>query len=205
MITGQVATGLHPVPDGPLAGYLPVTGIFGLSWMVALTAAVLAWLFWLRQTGNTRPQRRPIALTVLLVAALWSGGVALKQREWTHPGRQTADRVTGARAIPQSLKWDPDAFGLTLRVYAEQVAAARGRLIILPETAFPLMYDEMPAQYVNALRDTAPPREPSCSPARPPGWRTAAISTAWSASPDANSATARTTWYRSANSSCCRG
>lgn len=149
------ALGYTQVPDGPLAGYLPVTGIFGLSWMVALTAAVLAWLLWLRQTGNTRPQRRPIALTVLLVAALWSGGVALKQREWTHPVGKPLTVSLAQGAIPQSLKWDPDAFGLTLRVYAEQVAAARGRLIILPETAFPLMYDEMPAQYVNALRDMA--------------------------------------------------
>lgn len=145
--------GYTQIPDGPLAGYAPVLGIFGVSWAVASSGAVLGWLLSLLG-GSQTTVRRPwqAALSTGLVAVLWAGGASFARVEWTRPVGAPLTVSLAQGAIPQSMKWDPASFELTLQVYAEQVVAARGKLIVLPETAFPLMYDQMPPEYLQAMR-----------------------------------------------------
>src|SRR5439155_26818622 len=57
--------------------------------------------------------------------------------------------------IEQDLKFEPEYREKTLAVYADLAARAQGRLIVLPESALPMFADEVPADYVARLRNTA--------------------------------------------------
>ncbi len=61
--------------DTPLAGYAPLIGVFGMSWLSALSAALLLALL-LRRS----PWRAAGGLV-----AIWLGGVLLQQQAWVQP------------------------------------------------------------------------------------------------------------------------
>lgn len=151
------ALGYSQMPESPLAGYAAVTGVFGVSWLVAASGGALAWLVGAARPGATagHTRRAGMALVLAAVWAVWAGGAALKSVEWTRPSGEPVSVALAQGNIPQTMKWDPAGFELALTVYAQQVAASRARLVVLPETAFPLMYDEMPIQYLALMRDLA--------------------------------------------------
>ncbi|MFP3547749.1 apolipoprotein N-acyltransferase, partial [Rhizobium sp. SIMBA_035] len=67
--------------DGPLAGLAPLGGIWLISFSLALTAALLYNLPRLIKAGR----KAFIVAGVLLLAAPWVVGLALKGHAWTSP------------------------------------------------------------------------------------------------------------------------
>ncbi|MEY2896615.1 MAG: apolipoprotein N-acyltransferase, partial [Pseudomonadota bacterium] len=61
--------------DGPLAGYAPLLGVYGIGLMAALVAGSLALLVWLPLTRTRRPA--VAALAALLIVVLGGAGQAL--------------------------------------------------------------------------------------------------------------------------------
>jgi len=109
--------------DTPLAGYAPLAGVYGLSLLVVLSAALL--LRW----------RSP---WILLLPLLWGGGWLLQQVEWSRPAGAPFQAALVQPNIPQAIKWRPEQFEPTLRLLADLTDQARGvRLVIWPETAVP--------------------------------------------------------------------
>ncbi|MEJ5210928.1 MAG: apolipoprotein N-acyltransferase [Burkholderiales bacterium] len=144
-----LAVGYAAVPHGPLTGYAPIVGVYGLSWLTALSAGLLA-LIW---AGRDRPRRSVAGLIILLV--LWGAGLGLNKVSWTRPvGEPLAVSLLQGN-IPQDLKWREDRVAPTLDIYAQLVERSRGRLILLPETAFPLFLDQLPDAYVQRLANQA--------------------------------------------------
>lgn len=144
-----LAVGYAAVPRGPLAGFAPLVGVYGVSWLTALSAGLLA-LIW---AWRDRPRRGMAGLITLL--ALWGAGLGLNQVSWTRPvGEPLAVSLLQGN-IPQDLKWREDRVGPTLDTYARLVERSRGRLVLLPETAFPLFLDQLPEGYVQRLADQA--------------------------------------------------
>lgn len=134
------AIGYSQVPASPLAGFAPLLGVYGVSLMLALSAAVLA-------LGRLR--------YVTMAAMLWLAGWGLYQIHWTQPiGAPVAVSLLQGN-IAQDMKWQPGKLVGTLRDYRDMVAASPGRLIILPETAIPVFYDQVPPSYLNDLAETA--------------------------------------------------
>ena len=64
--------------DTPLAGYLPILGVVGLSFLVALVGQLVAWS--VARPSSTTTVRRPIRIgvSVALIAILLAGGVGLR-------------------------------------------------------------------------------------------------------------------------------
>jgi apolipoprotein N-acyltransferase len=141
-----LAVGYSQVPDSPLAGYATVLGVYGVSFFVALTAGAVAWMWQTR--GSFAKASGGLALIVLLFGL----GFALKQVDWTHPlgAPLTVALVQGN--IPQEMKWDPEVAATTLQTYRELASSTRARLTVLPETALPVFYSELPAGYLDDLR-----------------------------------------------------
>lgn len=131
-----LAVGYSQVPASPLAGYAPLLGVYGVSLLLAASAAALALMRWRH---------------VLPVMALWGAGLGLQQVEWTQPVGAPVSVSLLQGNIPQDLKWQPDKIVSTLRDYRDMVAASPGRLIILPETAIPLFYHQVPPSYLDDL------------------------------------------------------
>ncbi|OZA23069.1 MAG: apolipoprotein N-acyltransferase [Hydrogenophilales bacterium 17-61-9] len=140
-----LAIGYSQVPASPLAGYAPLVGVYGVSFLLALSAALLAW-------GATL--RGPLAQRVwagVAVLALGIGGQALRGIDWTTPDGAPTSVALLQGNIPQDMKWKPEKTHSTLEVYARMAAASPAQLIVLPETALPLFESDLPDFYRNGL------------------------------------------------------
>ena len=120
--------------DGPLAGFVPVLGGYGVSLLIALSAVLL----WGLVAGRGRA-RRVAALTLL-----WLAGLGLGRLEWTQPAGAPIRAAVLQANIPQSLKWNEESLFPTLRAYVELTREAFGNdVIVWPETAIPEFLDRV--------------------------------------------------------------
>ncbi len=137
-----LALGYSQVPAGPLAGYAPVLGVYGVSLAAALSAALLAGSLSLRRPFILHP------LSFSLVFLLWAGGWGLKQVTWTTPVGKPVTVSLLQGDIPQDLKWREDRLQQSLATYARLMLMSEGRLVVLPETALPLFRHQVPEDYL---------------------------------------------------------
>jgi len=140
---GWLAIGYAQLPDGGttwFAGYAPVGGVFLVTLATALGAAALALAIDALSVSVTG--RGPVFLGA--IAALAVVGDALGRIEWTRPagGPVAVSLVQGN--VAQDLKFDPDFRRNTFVLYTDLIAQSRGRLVVLPESAFPVFADEVP-------------------------------------------------------------
>jgi len=133
--------------DSPLAGYLPLLGVYGGGWLVALSAGLLVLLV------TEAPQRwRWAAVGVVL----WIGGDLLQQQQWTRPLGERLKVSLVQPSIPQALKWKPEIRLSTLRKYAELSRTRWGDdLVIWPETAVPDYLFRVKEDFLLPLADEA--------------------------------------------------
>jgi apolipoprotein N-acyltransferase len=146
---GWLSVGYAQV-NAPLAGYAPIGGVLLPGLFLALTAA------WISDAvaGVDVRRRRTIA-GAAAVAVVWVGGYALTDVEWSRAvGEPTTVSLVQGN-IEQDVKFDPTYREKTFAVYADLVAQSHGRLIVLPESALPVFADEVPPEYVAALRSAA--------------------------------------------------
>jgi len=129
----------------PLRGYAPLTGVFGLSWLVWLCAGLLLAL--------ARARGRTAALAGL--ALVFGAGYGLERVEWTQPlgAPVTVSLVQGN--IRQELKWDEARFAATVQLYRRMTEDSTARLTILPETAIPRFLDLLDPELLRSLAQSA--------------------------------------------------
>ncbi|MBF0284109.1 MAG: apolipoprotein N-acyltransferase [Magnetococcales bacterium] len=123
----------------PLAQVADWGGIYLLSWLAALPAAVLAGLF--------RPGLRParavgllLPLAALLAAHLY-GDARWRDLERRPPGAPLAVGVVQA-SIPQQTKWTPSGRKASVRQHVRLTREIPGPLdlVVWPETAIPFFF-----------------------------------------------------------------
>ena len=135
----------------PLAGYAPLGGVFLVGLAAASTAALLAY-------SIRRPSvagRGPALVALAALAALWIVGGLLRAIDWSRPAGEPVPVSLLQGNVEQEIKFDPGFRDQTLALYADLVAKAKGRLIVLPESALPMFADEVPPEYVAKLREAA--------------------------------------------------
>lgn len=138
--------GNSQTPPSPLAGFAPIVGVYGLSFLLAAGAAFLALY---------RGNRRHLAAATGLIAAGALFGIALARVEWTQPtGAPISVRLLQPD-IPQSLKWQPELLGRWLGDNLRLVEENPARLIVLPETTLPVSLDQLPSEYLERLKEAA--------------------------------------------------
>lgn len=120
---------------GPLAGIAPVLGVYGVGWLVALSAAALVLAFY--EPGRWR------AGAFVALLAVWTLTGALRTVDWTVPAGPPMRVALVQGNVPQSIKWLPDERAPTLERYLEFTREHwNAELIIWPETALPGLYRE---------------------------------------------------------------
>jgi apolipoprotein N-acyltransferase len=143
--------GAHPPA---LAGYAPLGGVFLVSLAMALVAAALA----LAIDALAAAARRRAAAFVGIALAICTGGATLGRLEWTsEAGAPLAVSLLQGN-VAQELKFDPDFGAKTFDLYIELVASSRGRLVVLPESAFPLFAHEVPDAVLLRIIGSVVPR-----------------------------------------------
>ncbi|HCY63650.1 MAG TPA: apolipoprotein N-acyltransferase [Oxalobacteraceae bacterium] len=124
--------------NGPLAGFAPLAGVYGIGWLAALAAGALALL---------PTHRRP----ALLLPILLLGGWALQAVSWTDKhGEPVTVRLLQGN-VPQEMKFDPDRIASTLADYEFMIRQKPADLIATPETAIPLLSTRLPENYLERL------------------------------------------------------
>jgi apolipoprotein N-acyltransferase len=136
--------------DGPLAGFAPLGGVLGVSFLAATTAGAAATLV------VDRGRRRATALAVLVALAIAGG--AFRAADWTAPHGEPVAVSLLQGNVPQALKFVPGRYEKTLATYARLAERSTGRLVVLPETAIPRFLHEVDPAYLARLKAIAEAR-----------------------------------------------
>ncbi len=143
--------GYSQTPGGwitaPLAGFAPMLGVFGLSWILALTAAMMVAM--MRATLRVRM----ISLTAVVL--VWGAGIAAKQITWSTPSGAPLTVALLQGNVDQAIKMRDDVLLDTMRNYLELANSSRAKLIVMPETAIPRWLNEIPESYLALLKARA--------------------------------------------------
>lgn len=119
----------------PLSGYAPVFGVYGVSFVVAFSAAILV-------SCVVHPSRTWLRLGFL--GSVWAAGWGLQQLDWTLPVGPPVSVSLLQGNVPQDKKWRADEIENTLRNYVQLARTSKSQLIVLPETAVPMFLNEVP-------------------------------------------------------------
>jgi len=128
--------------DSPLAVLAPWLGVLGIGAAVAAIGAL--W---------SRAAARPLPAAAAAVALALAGAAG----PWSHsrPGATLSVSLLQTN-VPQDEKFVVEQLPHTLRALAADLAAARGRLVVAPETAVPLLpsqLDDVAPGYMTALAE----------------------------------------------------
>ncbi len=147
LLTGfpWLALGISQI-DTPLAALAPVAG----SLAVGFLAAASAGLLWAVVATPRVPGR---LLALLLLGGIWGGLFAWGGRDWTEPAGEPFRASLLQGNISQTRKWQPEELGATLDLYRRMhEASLASRLVIWPETAVPVFYENVADGYLEELQ-----------------------------------------------------
>jgi apolipoprotein N-acyltransferase len=130
--------------NGPLAGALPWVGLNGLSALAAGSAVLLVLL--LRADGWRAGVPPALALVTAVVvmqvlpapAGRFTGTLSVTLLQGNIAQDEKFDQNAG---VPKALRW-----------YGEQLNTSRSTLVVTPETALPLLPEQLPEGYWQALQ-----------------------------------------------------
>ncbi len=124
--------------DTPLLGLAPLMGVFAVSWLTAVLAAMLLLLVF----ASVRQRLAALVVAALLVTLVY----LLGQIPWSHPiGDRLTVRIVQGN-IPQELKWQPANLKSTIDLYTSLSFSRPADLVVWPETAIPA--------FAHAVEDT---------------------------------------------------
>ena len=134
--------------DGPLAGYAPLVGVFGITLIAAILAAALVAAI------RFRHSQRAALCGALLIAVLLLGGLQLAGVTWTQPfGSPLRVRLVQGN-IPQDEKFGPQSVDLAHQVYFGLLSRPGDvQLAAMPESVYPLPFAYLPRNVTRDLID----------------------------------------------------
>ncbi|WP_164878310.1 apolipoprotein N-acyltransferase [Pollutimonas thiosulfatoxidans] len=149
--------------EGVLAGWAPLTGVYGVAWLAAFAAAAIALLACAKDTENDAKAAIGVGLTILAGLA----GIALTHVGWSRPlGEPMIIRLVQGN-VPQSEKFDPQLVQQGIATYMKlaalppKEASGEPDLIVLPETVMPMFQDRIPPATWRQWLDIANARDAS--------------------------------------------
>ncbi len=114
--------------DSSLAGWAPLLGVYGVSWVLLISAAGLVLGIACRR----------YAIAAVLVLLPWVLGYGLQTIEWTDPIGEPVVTTIVQGGVAQEDKWAPEQFRTTVKIYQDALAAAQeSTLVVWPEVAIP--------------------------------------------------------------------
>lgn len=137
-----LALGYSQAPLSPLAGFAPVIGVYGISFVLIFSAALL--FFWFEKGLKQWRYGLPLLL-------IWCGGYGLQLIDWVKPQGEPVSVSLLQGNIPQDMKWRPDHLESTMETYAKLILESESRLIVTPEISIPLFSDAVPQRYLSHL------------------------------------------------------
>jgi apolipoprotein N-acyltransferase len=133
--------------DGPFAGFAPVAGVYGVGWTLALAAALIvqAWV----RSGNAR------VTPALGALALIAAGLLLPLVHWTVPANAPLTVRLLQGNVKQEMKFEEAGTIAAINEYQQMITAKPADLIVTPETAIPVLAQQLPPPFALAVRNFA--------------------------------------------------
>lgn len=130
--------------DGPLQSAIPWLGMYGVGVLAAWVAASLA-----PHSGTVLT--RAVAGLVLVLGGWFGAGQSPAQDHWTEStGRLQVSLLQGN--IAQSEKFEANSgVPMALQWYADQLQSSTSDVVVAPETAIPVLAQELPQGYWELL------------------------------------------------------
>ena len=126
--------------DTPIRSWAPITGVYGLSLLMVLTATLITSITSSVYVTTDIPSRNQALIALSTVIMFWIVSVPLDKIHWTRCVNEISFSAIQGN-IPQSLKWNPRHVQKTLDTYYELTSNEwQQDLIIWPENAIPVFY-----------------------------------------------------------------
>jgi apolipoprotein N-acyltransferase len=152
--------------DGPLAGFAPIVGVYGVGWVLALVAALIVQAC-LRardlkraaagQTSTTSsmpvtPARGAVATPALLAVAVIAAGLLLPLISWTQPSGTPLNVRLLQGNVKQEMKFSESGMIDALNEFQKLITEKPADLVVTPETAVPVLVQEVPEKFGRDIR-----------------------------------------------------
>lgn len=147
--------------DGPLGGFAPVLGVYGVGWIATTVAAGVGTALAARPASAAPVAVRAVLPALAVLALAIAAGQALRTLTWTVAhGRPIAVRLVQGN-IAQQLKFDPAHTARNLEGYVRQVESidAGQVFVLLPETAWTVPWSATPPALARRLANFVRTRE----------------------------------------------
>jgi apolipoprotein N-acyltransferase len=152
LLTGfpWIASGYAHV-ESPLAALAPWIGVYGIGFAAACIAGLIGNSIAALQTSAHTPLRHGVwalaGVVTALAAFAWYGPMEFTRGTGTLQvallqSNVPQDEKFAAERVPQALVW-----------LAEELSAANADLVVAPETAIPLLPEQLAPEYWHALTD----------------------------------------------------
>jgi len=139
--------------DGWLAGWAPVLGVYGVSFMLMIsTTAVIVFFM---SSGVARMG----SLTALILP--WLAGGMLQTVDWTEADGKTVRTSIVQAGVSQDKKWEPNQRQAIMDFYRKStLRLPDAEIVVWPEVAIPAVDDRV-ADYIQLLQSDLSGREQS--------------------------------------------
>ena len=139
--------------EGPLAVLPRWVGVYGTGWVAAWLAAWLALLCVSRHAQPARCLSKSFWWGLAVVAALWLTLWQLREASVSAPSPRPALSVDLLQGnIPQDEKFEMGSgIPQALAWYLQSLQLARAQLVVAPETAIPLLPQQLPEGYLDLI------------------------------------------------------
>ncbi|HWX11829.1 MAG TPA: apolipoprotein N-acyltransferase [Trinickia sp.] len=138
--------------DGPLAGFAPIAGVYGVGWVAALVAALVVQAAHVAIARRGRAGRIAAAWPVALALALVASGMLLTRATWTLPANAPLTVRVLQGNVKQEMKFDEAGVLAAIALYQKMITEKPADLIVTPETAVPLVPQQLPETFARAVR-----------------------------------------------------
>ena len=131
----------------PLAGYVPICGVYGVGFLLAASAFVVIEIV---------KRHLPLLHGLAFLLIVWSSGALLKDVRWTQAQGQPIKVTLIQGNVDQNQKWQSDKQLQTLLLYQELTEKHwDSQVIIWPETAIPAFFSQVQEFYLEPLAAAA--------------------------------------------------
>ncbi len=134
--------------NSPLKGYAPIFSVYGVSFVVALSAAVILNAI----LKFKQKEYKSVYKNLFTLVCLWIAGGLLSLIPWTVPKGKPISVALVQGNVAQAIKWSPEHLQLSLERYTDLTNPLWGKyqLIIWPEAAIPVTLQSAES-YINAM------------------------------------------------------
>lgn len=140
-----LALGYSQIDGSPLAGYAPVFGVLGVSFFSVLCAGAIALL----------PHRGKRRYAVCLIAGIFTVGWVLRESSWVDASEPSITVSALQGNVPTHEKFPYEYLHRSLDRYLSLAKQSTAKLIVMPESALPLLESDLPGGFRDQLAHIA--------------------------------------------------